>query len=145
MSGISADDKALEAYAQLSRSEILYAIFKIAKVDGTEKIVLEKTGEKMGSAEEQDAKWEEFCKELPETECRYGVFDLRSLTMNDGRMGEGVCFIAWSPEDSKVRHKMTYGGTMEAFKGTLEGIKKCIVGHDLDELYEEGRSVILQK
>ena len=36
MSGISADDNAMDTYQKLSRSKIQYVVFKIDKVNGSE-------------------------------------------------------------------------------------------------------------
>ena len=44
MSGISADDNAMDTYQKLSRSKIQYVVFKIDKVNGSETIVVEKEG-----------------------------------------------------------------------------------------------------
>ena len=64
MSGISADDNAMDTYQKLSRSKIQYVVFKIDKVNGSETIVVEKEGEKG----DQEAKWAEFVEAMPESE-----------------------------------------------------------------------------
>ena len=73
MSGISADDNAMDTYQKLSRSKIQYVVFKIDKVNGSETIVVEKEGVKG----DQEEKWAEFVESMPETEGRFGVFDLQ--------------------------------------------------------------------
>ena len=139
-SGIQATDEARETYQKLSRSKIQYVVFKIEKIDGTEVISLECSGEKCKEAE-QDAKWDEFVGKLPETEGRYGVFDLR-WTQEDGRKRDSVCFVSWTPDSCKIRQKMMYGATLESFKGSLDGIKSTIVAHDMSDLTDERASVL---
>ena len=137
-SGISPTDDALDTYQKLSRSKIQYIIFKIDKVDGMESIVVEKTGEKG----EQDEKWQEFVEGLPESEGRFGVFDIR-WDQDDGRKRDSVCFVSWTPDGARIKQKMIYGSTAESFKGTLQGIKSTIAAHDISDLMD-GRADVMK-
>ena len=141
-SGIQATDEAREHYQKLSRSKIQYVVFKVEKIDGTEVISLESTGEKCKD-DEIDAKWEEFTAKLPEAEGRFGVFDLR-WQQDDGRKRDSVCFISWTPDGCKVRERMIYGSTQESFKGSLDGIKSTIVAHDMSDL-TDGKADVMSK
>ena len=98
MSGISADDNAMDTYQKLSRSKIQYVVFKIDKVNGSETIVVEKEGEKG----DQDEKWTEFVEAMPESEGRFGVFDLR-WDQDDGRKRDSVCFVTWTPDGARIK------------------------------------------
>ena len=142
MSGIQATDEAREHYQKLSRSKIQYVVFKVEKIDGTEVISLESTGEKCKD-DEIDAKWEEFTAKLPEAEGRFGVFDLR-WQQDDGRKRDSVCFVSWTPDGCKVRERMIYGSTQESFKGSLDGIKSTIVAHDMSDL-TDGKADVMSK
>ena len=137
-SGISPTDEALDAYQRLSRSKIQYLIFSISKVDGRESIVVTKEGEKG----DQEAKWEEFVEQFPESEGRYGVFDIR-WEQSDGRKRDSVCFVSWTPDGAPIKQKMIYGSTAESFKGTLQGIKSQITAHDISDLMD-GRADVMK-
>ena len=139
MSGISADDNAMDTYQKLSRSKIQYVVFKIDKVNGSETIIIEKEGAKG----DQEEKWAEFVESMPESEGRFGVFDLR-WDQDDGRKRDSVCFVTWTPDGARIKQKMIYGSTAESFKGSLQGIKSVIAAHDISDLMD-GRAEIVKK
>jgi cofilin len=88
-----------------------YYVYKIVN----KKIIeIEKHGERSAS-------YEDFCEDLPENECRYGLIDLE-FTSNDGRPTSKLVFITWNPDTGSIRDKMLYSGSKESIKAALNGV-----------------------
>ena len=86
--------------------------------------------EKRGSI---DKTYDDFCAELPENDCRYGLIDLEFET-DDGRPTSKLVFISWNPDTASVRPKMLYSGSKEAIKSALNGVGIHINATDHSEL-----------
>ncbi|KAF6175481.1 hypothetical protein GIB67_021971 [Kingdonia uniflora] len=71
---------------------------------------------------EPDENYEDFSACLPPNECRYAVFDL-DFTTEENCQKSKIFFIAWSPENSRVRSKMLYASFKDRFKRELDGIQ----------------------
>ena len=82
---------------------------------------------------ERGASYEDFCKELPENEPRYGVIDLDFET-KDGRPTSKLIFISWNPDTGKIRDKMLYSSSKESIKSALNGVGIYINATDTAEL-----------
>jgi len=89
-------------------------------------IVIEKQGERTKT-------YEDFCEDLPENDCRYGLIDLEFET-DDGRPTSKLVFISWNPDTASVRPKMLYSGSKEALKSALAGVGIHINATDHSEL-----------
>jgi len=77
--------------------------------------------------------YEDFCEQLPENDCRYGLIDLDFET-SDGRETSKLLFISWNPDTGPVRAKMLYSGSKEAMKVALNGVGIHINATDYSEL-----------
>lgn len=128
LSGIAVDENAVQEY-QLMKGRKTYSwmTFKIND-DGTT-VILADTG---GPGSE----FEDFVASLPETECRYGVFDYH-YEANDNRSFDKLVFINWAPANSTIKQKMMMASTKDFFKGFLEGIQIERQAAEYDEITKE--------
>lgn len=98
----------------------------VYKIDGERKVVLECTGE-------PSASYESFCEKLPEHDCRYGIYD-HDYTDVEGCQKSKIVFFAWSPDTAKVKPKMLYASSKDAFRRLLDGIHFEIQATDASEV-----------
>lgn len=77
--------------------------------------------------------YEDFCADLPENDCRYGLIDLE-FKSDDGRPTSKLVFITWNPDTGSIRNKMLYSGSKEAIKSALNGVGIHINATDRAEL-----------
>lgn len=80
-----------------------------------------------------DATFDDFCKEFPENEPRYGIIDLEFET-KDGRPTSKLVFISWNPDTGKIGDKMIYASSKESMKSALPGVGIFINATDTAEL-----------
>jgi len=87
--------------------------------------------------------WEEFCKALPEKDCRFAFYNL-SYTLDDGiSQRDKVLLIQWSPEASPTTVKMSVSSTLEHIKtNSFRGVG---IAHQADSLKELNMVEILDK
>ncbi len=98
----------------------------IYKIEDKKTIVTEKTGEK-------EKTYDDFCADLPDDDCRYGLIDL-DFTTDDGRPTSKLVLITWNPDSGSIRNKMLYSGSKEALKTALNGVGIHINATDHSEL-----------
>ncbi|XP_070581430.1 uncharacterized protein [Ptychodera flava] len=127
-SGVPVDEKCVCAFEDLkSRHKFKYVILRVS--DDNKKIITEATVE-TGS-------WEDYCKNMPADECRYGVYDF-NYVLPDGGARNKVVFIAWAPDTANVKKKMVFSSSKDALIKKLNGIQHIVQASDKDELdYEE--------
>ena len=65
--------------------------------------------------------YEDFLENLPNTDCRYAVYDVEYRN-SDGCIFNKIVFILWSPNAANTRQKMLYASTRDFFKQSLDGI-----------------------
>lgn len=80
--------------------------------------------------------YSEFIASLPESDCRYGVFDYQ-YTAADGHIMNKLVFFNWAPDNARVKSKMMYASTKDFFKGHLDGISAEFQASDMGEVAEE--------
>eukprot|EP00958_Prasinococcus_capsulatus_P012901 scaffold1306_cov399-Prasinococcus_capsulatus_cf.AAC.10 len=111
---------------RLAVGQVVYVDNSSDMPAGLSQVVVEKTKQNAANEEaaikEQEAVFQEFCEELPESDCRYAVFDLLVET-SDGRTFAKIFFIAWSPDGAKIKNKMLYASSKEKFKSMLPNIQ----------------------
>ena len=79
-------DECKQKFMQLQRKKAFrYIVFKID--EKAQQITVEKFGG-------PDATYEDFAKDLPESDCRYGVYDF-DFTTKDNCQKSKIFFIAW--------------------------------------------------
>nr|GMD70017.1 actin-depolymerizing factor [Ipomoea batatas] len=112
-SGMGVAEHSKSTYMELQRKKVhRYVIFKID--EKKKEVVVEKTG---GPAESYD----DFTASLPETDCRYAVYDFDFVTSENCQKSK-IFFIAWSPSVSRIRSKMLYATSKDRFRRELQGI-----------------------
>ena len=89
-------------------------IFKIT--DDKKFIEVEKKGAK-------DETFTDFCRALPDNECRYAVLDVE-ITTKSGATTNKLIFVAWSDDNASVKPKMLYASSKDALKKGLSGINE---------------------
>ncbi|KAF8628666.1 hypothetical protein AX15_003796 [Amanita polypyramis BW_CC] len=123
-SGVGVDSICLETYQHLKLGKkIKYIIFSLNKTN-TE-ITVEKTSE--------SKEYDDFLGDLPETECRWAVYDLEFEKEGAGKRNKLV-FVSWSPDDAKIKQKMLFASSKDALRRSLVGISVEIQGTDLSEV-----------
>lgn len=128
-SGVAVDPKVVTAFQGLVKErKYRAATFKIN--DSMTEVQLEKTW----APYDDDAKagWAEFQKELPESDCRYAIYDFQYE--HQGASKNRIIFLLWSPEYSKVRSKMIYASSQEGVVNKLEGVQRQMQCTDPDDL-----------
>lgn len=122
MSGVQVNDQCIKMWEQMKSNKIKACMFKLSP-DFKEIIVDE------GSVIEKKCPdpWKTFTSKLPETECRYAIYDVEmSIDLGAG-IPAGVrtklTFITWSPEKSKIRQRMVSASSKDALKKRLDGVQ----------------------
>lgn len=100
--------------------------YYIYMIQDKKTIVIEKKGPRT-------ATYADFCADLPENDCRYGLIDLEFST-DDGRPTSKLVLLTWNPDTAPVRNKMLYSGSKEALKTALPGVGIHINATDAAEL-----------
>ena len=125
--GVVVDDEVANTFQgfklQSSGFKLRYYIYKI---EDKKTIKIEKSGPRENS-------YEDFCSDLPEKDCRYGLIDL-DFKSDDGRPTSKLVFITWNPDTASIRDKMLYSGSKEAIKTALSGVGIHINATDHAEL-----------
>eukprot|EP00245_Coleochaete_scutata_P010736 TRINITY_DN3849_c0_g1_i1.p2 TRINITY_DN3849_c0_g1~~TRINITY_DN3849_c0_g1_i1.p2 ORF type:complete len:139 (+),score=24.21 TRINITY_DN3849_c0_g1_i1:115-531(+) len=110
-SGMAVADDCKLLFQELKKKKAFRYI--IYKIDG-QKVVIDRTGVPASS-------YDEFTSHLPEADCRYAVFDY-DFTTADNCQKSKIFFIAWSPDISPVKSKMTYASSKDRFRRELDGV-----------------------
>ena len=102
--GVTVNDEAVEMFNafKLHRAPHDNRYF-VYKIENDAEIVVDTFGDKSKT-------YDDFTACLPANECRYGVFDLDFTTL-DGRQGNKLVFISWSPDTAKIKNKMVYAAS----------------------------------
>ncbi|KAL0576941.1 cofilin [Marasmius crinis-equi] len=126
MSGVSVSDECISSYQELKLSKKLkYIIFNL-NADKTQIVVAKKSDSK---------EYEDFIADLPETECRWAVYDFQFE--KEGGTRNKLCFFAWSPDDAPTKQKMVFASSKVNLRQALDGIAVEIQGTDSSEVAYE--------
>ncbi|GIQ80767.1 ADF/Cofilin/Destrin [Kipferlia bialata] len=125
MSGIEIDAECLRIYEeQKMRHQYVWTVYRI-NPEMTLVVPVAQGG--------PDATFEDFCKELPEEDCRFAVYDAE-YTDNDGNSRKRLCFVMWNPDNARVRSKMIYSATQRGFLQNLTGVDTIFQATDAGDL-----------
>jgi len=130
-SGVKVDEECQTLFSKIKAQKSPYG-YVIFKIEDEKLIVVEKKGEK-------DKTYEDFVKELiaHDGECRYGLFDYEYQKKCEGA-GEAtiskLVFFSWCPDLAKIKKKMLYSSSLDAFKKGLVGLKVHVQANDLSDL-----------
>ncbi|KAG5646522.1 cofilin [Asterophora parasitica] len=123
-SGVGVNDQCLTEYQALKLKKThKYIVFTLSK-DFTE-IIVEKTSSSQN--------YDDFVGDLPETECRWAVYDFE-FEKEDGGKRNKISFISWSPDDAKIKQKMLFASSKDALRRSLVGVAVEIQGTDYSEV-----------
>jgi cofilin len=125
-SGIEVDDECVTTFMELKlRKKFRYIIYRLS--DNNLEIIVDKKVEKCD-------KYDDFIAELPETDCRYAVYDFEYEKSPAEGMRNKICFVVWVPDGSTVRQKMIYASSKDAIRKKLAGIAVEIQATDMSEI-----------
>lgn len=132
-SGVGLGPNCVSTFEELKlKKTYSFIIFKLS--DDKKSIIVDKTS--------NDESYEEFTAALPETDCRYAVYDFKySLGVAEGDRNK-IVFVTWSPDDAPVRSKMVYASSKDALRRSLNGIGTEVQATDFSEVAYE---TILEK
>lgn len=123
MSGITVNERCLNVFTHIkTNSRYKWIVFKID--DQGSEVVIEEVGPSNSS-------FSDFTSVLPESQCRYGVFDY-AYTPGINKL----VFINWAPDSANTRTKMMYASTKDFFKAFLDGVGAEVQACDVSELTE---------
>ncbi|KJA20159.1 hypothetical protein HYPSUDRAFT_68743 [Hypholoma sublateritium FD-334 SS-4] len=126
-SGVGVNPDCLSAFQALKlKKEHKYIIFNLNK--GFSEIVVEKTS--------SDGDYDTFLSDLPETECRWAIYDFEFEKEGAGKRNK-IIFISWAPDDAKIKQKMVFASSRDGLKRSLTGVAVEIQGTDYSEVAYE--------
>ncbi|KAJ9548290.1 hypothetical protein OSB04_020833 [Centaurea solstitialis] len=124
-SGMAVHDECKLKFMELkAKRTYRFIVFKIEEKQ--KQVIVEKIGEPGQSHED-------FAASLPDSECRYAVFDYDFVTEENCQKSR-IFFIAWSPDSARVRSKMIYASSKDRFKRELDGIQVELQATDPTEM-----------
>jgi len=85
------------------------------------------------SGDESD--YDTFVNHLPETACRYAVYDF--AFEKEGGKRNKLTFFSWAPDNAKIKDKMVFASSKDVLRRALVGISAEIQGTDFDEVAYE--------
>ncbi|KAI7824231.1 hypothetical protein BX661DRAFT_46534 [Kickxella alabastrina] len=80
----------------------------------------------------EEEMYEDFLAHLPETECRYAVYDVQFQKKEV--LSNKIVFITWSPDNAKIKAKMIYASSKNVLISSLNGVHQIIQATDMDEV-----------
>jgi cofilin len=125
-SGVGVNDACMTEFQALKKRAHKYIVFTLNK-ELTE-VIVEKTS--------SEANYDDFLADLPETECRWVVYDFEFEKEGAGKRSK-IVFLSWSPDDAKIKQKMLFASSRDALKRSLNGIAVEIQGTDFSEVAYE--------
>ncbi|GAA5998847.1 actin-binding ADF family protein [Rhodotorula paludigena] len=133
-SGVAVDPSCQETFQSLKLGKkTKFIVFKLS--DDLQKIQVEKSSE--------SGNYDEFLDALPANSPRYAVYDFE-YEKDEGKRSK-ICFVAWSPDEAKIKEKMLYASSKDALRRSLVGLAVEVQGTDLDEIsYEQVLDKILR-
>ncbi|KAK7048590.1 actin depolymerizing factor [Favolaschia claudopus] len=136
-SGVAVNPDCITQYSTLKLGKKLkYIIYSLNK-DNTE-IVVEKTSESHN--------YDDFLQDLPETECRWAVYDLEFEKEEGGGKRNKLVFFSWAPDNAKIKAKMVAASSKDALRRALVGIATEIQGNEFSEVALKSSSLsVLEK
>ncbi|KAG0041785.1 cofilin, partial [Gryganskiella cystojenkinii] len=126
LSGVTLDPECLNAFQSLKiGKKVKYIVYRLS--DDQKSIVVDTTAE--------SSDYDDFVGKLPKEDCRWAVYDFDYSTSEGER--SKIVFISWSPENAKIKAKMTYSASKDALRKALNGVGVEIQGTDFDEVAHE--------
>ena len=125
--GVVCDDEVASTFQGFKLQSPGFSLrYYIYQIIDKKTIKIEKSGERSKT-------YEDFCADLPDDTCRYGLIDLE-FKSTDGRPTSKLVLLTWNPDTASIRDKMLYSGSKEAIKTALTGVGIHINATDRAEL-----------
>lgn len=124
--GVVVDDEVASTFTSFKLQQGEKLRYYIYEIKDKKTIVISAKGERSKT-------YEDFCADLPENDCRYGLIDLDFKTA-DGRPTSKLVLLTWNPDTASIRNKMLYSGSKESLKAALPGVGIHINATDAAEL-----------
>jgi len=122
-SGVGVHPNCISTYQELKLKKTLkYIIYTLN--DTRTEVVVHKTS--------SSSDYEDFLLDLPETECRWAVYDYE-FDNGEGKRNR-LLFYSWSPDVARIKEKMVYAASKDALRKSLDGIAYEIQGTDAGEV-----------
>ncbi|CAD6589572.1 MAG: cofilin [Tremellales sp. Tagirdzhanova-0007] len=127
-SGVQPTPECLEKFQELKQGKKLsYIIYGLS--EDKRQIVVQKVS--------NDKDFDKFVAELPEKDCRWGVYDYEFELPGGEGIRNKIVFVQWSPDDASVKSKMIFASSKDALRRRLEGIHIEIQATDYSEITKE--------
>eukprot|EP00793_Prasinoderma_coloniale_P003818 PRCOL_00003195-RA len=96
-----------------------------------------------------DSSHEDFLAALPDDQPRFAVLDKVYINKDECRFDK-IVFALYNPDSARIKQKMLYASSKDAFKGTFQGVSLEMQATDTTELDDESvmlrvRDVITRK
>ncbi|KAJ6262248.1 Cofilin [Drechslerella dactyloides] len=135
VSGVAVSAECISKFDELKLGKKLkYIIYKLN--DKQTEIVVEQDSSEEDAPDSSEAQYENFVTKLPETDCRWAIYDF-GFQMGGEGMRNKICFISWAPDDARVKAKMIYASSKDALRRSLNGVAIEIQGSDFSEVSYE--------
>ncbi|CAJ0548854.1 Ff.00g024670.m01.CDS01 [Fusarium sp. VM40] len=112
-----------EEFQKLKDHSLTFIICNLNKE--LKEIVVEKSG--------TESDWDGFVAELPETECRWAIYDF-SFEEEGGGKRNKIVFISWTPDSAKIKQKMIFTSSKAVLRRGLVGIASEIQATERSEV-----------
>ncbi|KAL8158815.1 hypothetical protein V2J09_000352 [Rumex salicifolius] len=124
--GMKVTEECKNAFMEMKWKKVhRYIVFKI-NADKSPQVTVDKVGA-------PGEGYADFAASLPSEDCRYAVFDLDFVSVDNCRMSK-IFFIAWAPMASTIRAKMLYATSKDGMRRALEGIHYELQATDPTEM-----------
>lgn len=128
MSGISVNEQCVAIFNQIkTRSAYKWVTYKVN--DAGNEVVVDQLGA-------SDSSYEQFAAILPESNCRYAVYDYAYLNADTQQTINKLVFVHWAPDSAAIKAKMMYASTKDFLKSYLDGLGAELQATDVKELAE---------
>ncbi|CAD6886776.1 unnamed protein product [Tilletia controversa] len=100
-----------------------FVTFRVS--DDKKEIIVDKTS--------TDPEWDNFVSNLPESECRWAVYDFTFQKEGEGQRNK-ILFVSWAPDTAPVKAKMIAASSKDALRRSLVGIGAEIQATEFSEI-----------
>ncbi|KAJ9506142.1 hypothetical protein QJQ45_016526 [Haematococcus lacustris] len=129
MAGIGLNEQCINIFNHIkAKSLYKWITYKIDEA-GTE-VVVDQVGAPGSS-------YDQFMAALPDSQCRYAVYDYAYSNADTGQINNKLVFLHWAPLGSSIKSKMMYASTKDFLKGYLEGVGAELQGDTQEEITEQ--------
>lgn len=122
MSGVKVNDACIKQWEALKAKKIKACNFKLSD-NMKEIIVCEDSIIAAGS----DSAWKTWTANLPDNECRYGIFDVEMKIDMGAGLPQGtrtkLTFVVWAPSTASIKQKMVSASSKDALKKKFDGVQ----------------------